>query len=97
MIFAWQLTVRADGRLTADGLAPSLIRWEGAHPVERLPDVGVTFESLELEHPRAAEVQRQLDLLGLPFRCTEAPAPRIVAHLNTPAGKRTISSTEPIH
>jgi hypothetical protein len=94
--FAWQLTVRGDGRLTADGLAPSLIRWEGAHPVERLPDAGVTLESLELEHPRAAEVQRQLDLLGLPFRCTEAPAPRIAAVLKTPAGKRTLSSAEPI-
>jgi len=64
--------------------------------VERLPDAGVTLESLELEHPRAAEVQRQLDLLGLPFRCTEAPAPRIAAVLKTPAGKRTLSSAEPI-
>ena len=82
--------------ITADGLAPTLIRWEGAHPVERLPDVGVTVESFELEHPRAAEIQRQLDLLGLPFRCSEAPAPRIAAQLNTPAGRRTLSSAEPI-
>jgi len=94
--FGWQLTVRADGKLAVDGLAPSLIRWEGPHPVERLPDVGVTLEALELEHPRAAEVQRQLDALGLSIRCGEAPVPRITAHLRTSAGTRTLRSTEPL-
>jgi hypothetical protein len=94
--FGWQLTVRADGHLAADGVVPSLIHWEGPHPVERLPDVGVSLEALELEHPNAAEVQRQLELLGLPVRCSEAPAPRMTAHLRTPAGKRSLRSTEPI-
>jgi len=94
--FAWELTVRGDGRLAADGLAPSLIHWEGSHPVERLPDVGVTLETLELEHPRAGEVQRQLDALGLSIRCSEAAVPRVTAHLRTPAGTRTIRSTESI-
>jgi len=93
----WQLTVRGDGKLPADGVAPSLIFWPGsAHPAARLPDVGVTLEALELEHPRAAEIQRQLDLLGLDVRCTHGSVARLVAHLATPAGLRTLRSTEAI-
>jgi hypothetical protein len=86
---SWQLTVRPDGKLPADGVVPSLIFWPGsAHPAARLPDAGVTLEGLELEHPR--------DLLGLDVRCTRAAQPRLVAHLATPAGPRTLRSTEPI-
>ena len=93
----WQLTVRADGALPADGVVPSLICWGGpAHPAARLPDAGVTLEGLELEHPQAADVQRQLDLLELPYRCQAARVPRITAHLRTPAGTRTLRSSEPI-
>ena len=94
---SWQLTVRGDGRLPADGVAPSLIHWTGpAHPAARLPDLGVTLDALELEHPRADEIQRQLELLGLDVRCTRSELPRIVARLSTPAGERTLRSTEPI-
>jgi Glyoxalase-like domain len=94
---SFQLTVRADGTLPADGAVPSLICWRGsAHPAERLPEAGVSLEALELEHPRAGEVQRQLDLLGLDVRCTSSALPRIVAHLRTPSGPRTLRSTEPI-
>jgi hypothetical protein len=93
----WQLTVRGDGALPAEGVVPSLICWNGpAHPAARLPDAGITLEALELEHPRASDVQRQLDLLGLAFRCAPASAPRITAHLRTPAGPRTLRSSEPI-
>jgi len=90
---SWQLTVRTDGTLPADGVVPSLIRWSGqAHPASRLPDAGVHLETLALEHPRAAEVQRQLDLLGLAVRCSAGPVPRITAHLRTPGGPRTLRS-----
>lgn len=94
---SWELTVRGDGTLPADGVAPSLIHWPGpAHPAARLPDVGVTLEALELEHPRAAEIQRQLDLLGLDVRCAPASQARLVAWLRTPVGERTLRSDEPI-
>src|SRR5215470_10058702 len=94
---SWQLTVRPDGRLPADGVVPSLICWSGpAHPAARLPEVGVTLEALELEHPRAADIQRQLELLGLDIRCTRSALPRIVARLRTPAGERTLRSTDPL-
>jgi hypothetical protein len=91
---SWQLTMRADGRLPADGVVPSLICWDGAaHPAARLPEAGVTLERLELAHPRAAEVQRQLDLLGLDVRCAASSVPRIVAHLRTPSGATTLASS----
>ena len=94
---SWKLTVRGDGALPADGVVPSLICWSGAaHPSGRLPDAGVTLEALELEHPRASEVQRQLDLLEVSVRCRPAPMPRLTAHLRTPAGSRTLHSTGPI-
>jgi hypothetical protein len=91
---SWQLTVRSDGTLPADGVVPSLICWDGrAHPAARLPSLGVSLESLELAHPRSAEVQQQLDLLGLEVRCTQSPVARIVAHLRTPSGVRTLASS----
>jgi|SoiMethySBSTD1v2_1073268.scaffolds.fasta_scaffold1126270_2 hypothetical protein len=94
---SWQLTVRSDGMLPADGVVPSLIRWPGSsHPAARLPESGVSIEALELEHPRAADVQRQLDLIGLDVRCTRSALPAIVTRLRTPSGPRTLRSTEPI-
>ena len=94
---SWKLTVRGNGTLPADGVVPSLIFWPGpVHPAARLPDVGVRLEALELEHPRTADVQRQLDLLGLDMRCTRSALPRIVARLKTPAGELTLRSTDPV-
>jgi hypothetical protein len=69
--------------------------WNGpSHPAARLPDAGVRLEALE--HPRASDVQRQLDLLGLAFRCAPASLTRITARFRTPAGPRTLLSSEPI-
>jgi hypothetical protein len=94
---SWRQTVRADGKLPADGVVPSLICWSGsAHPAARLPESGVRLEALELKHPRASEVQQQLDLLGLDVRCSRSALPGIIAHLRTPSGPRTLRSTEPI-
>lgn len=94
---SWQLTVRPDGTLPSGGVLPSLICWSGgAHPAARLPDLGVRLEALELEHPRAEEVQRQLDALGLSERCRRGPVPRLSAHLRTPGGTRILRSDEPV-
>ena len=94
---SWQLTVRSDGTLPGAGVVPSLICWSGsAHPAARLPDLGVRLEALELEHPRADDVQRQLDALGLGQRCGAGAVPRIIAHLRTPGGPRILRSDEPV-
>jgi hypothetical protein len=99
---SWQLTVRPDGTLPGDGVVPSLICWSGsgwsgsAHPATRLPDLGVRLEALELEHPRADEVQRQFDAVGLGQRCRPGAVPCIIAHLRTPGGARILRSDEPV-
>jgi hypothetical protein len=94
---AWKLTVRPDGTLPADGVAPSLIRWDGPeHPAGRLPEAGCGLEALELEHPGASAVQATLDALGLPFHCTPGKAPRLTVRLLTPSGLRTLHSGEPM-
>ncbi len=94
---SWQLTVRPDGTLPADGVVPSLICWDGrSHPAARLPSLGVSLESLELAHPRSVEVQQQLDALGLSVRCAPSPLPRILARIRTPSGLVTLDSTGPV-
>jgi Glyoxalase-like domain len=95
--FSWKLTVREDGTLPAEGIVPSLICWDGpAHPTARLAESGCTIEAVELEHPQAAEVQHQLNVLGLPHRCAPGPVPRLTVLLRTPAGARVLRSTEPL-
>jgi len=43
-----------------------VIRWEGAHPCERLPDAGCRLEGLLLGHPEAPGLLRRLHAAGLP-------------------------------
>jgi hypothetical protein len=94
---SWRLTVRPDGTLPLDGVAPSFIAWEGMdHPSQRLPDAGCCLEAIHLEHPRAEEIQRALDALGLPLRCTPRSEPRLTVELRTPTGIHVLRSTEPL-
>ena len=92
---SWRLTVRANGTLPLDGVAPSFIAWEGVdHPSQRLPETGCTLEMLHLEHPRAVELQRALAALGLPLRCAPQSEPRLTVELRTPTGLHVLRSTE---
>jgi len=44
--YRWRLAVPRDGRLPADGAAPTLIQWEGSlHPWASLPDSGCSLAS----------------------------------------------------
>ncbi len=94
---SWQLTVRTDGTLPADGVAPSLIVWNvQRHPASHLPDAGCRLEALALEHPQADDVQHGLEALGLGYICTQAPLPQLTVRLQTPYGPRTLRSREPL-
>ncbi len=94
---SWQLTVRTDGTLPADGVAPSLIVWNGQrHPAWHLPDAGCRLDALTLEHPQAEDVQPGLDALGLGYVCTQAPLAQLTLRLQTPSGPRTLHSREPL-
>lgn len=86
--FSWRITVPADGRLNQDGIAPTLIQWNGdAHPCDGMAEVGCTLRELDLRHPQAARLERlfaALDMRGpVVLRPGEAA---IAARIATPRG-----------
>jgi hypothetical protein len=90
---SWRMAVPDDGCLPFDDLFPALIQWQGiAHPSLSLPDLGLRLTGLTLVHPRAAALDQALE----PFRplpdvtVVSGDAPRLIAHLHTPAGPRVL-------
>lgn len=64
--YRWRLGVPPSGSLAQDGIAPTIIQWDGGgHPSEHLADSGCRLESLVLRHPQAAETLHALRLAGL--------------------------------
>ncbi len=86
---AWQILLRADGRLECGGALPTLIQWQGAHPAEHLPDSGVGLLSLALNGvpDRARTVLR---LRGV--EVSSAPGLALRATLSTPLGVVALDS-----
>ena len=95
----WRITLTERGELPFDGIAPLLIQWDpGPHPASLLADSGCTLVGLEGFHPQAAAVAELLRGLGWGDGLTLAPPvpghpPRLVAHIRTPTGLRTLPST----
>jgi hypothetical protein len=93
--FEWLMTVPDDGKLRLDGLAPTLIQWRSkAHPAETLKDLGCSLIRFEGLHPRPEKVDGMLKSIGFEgeFPLSKSEAPRLVAHIATPAGARRLSS-----
>jgi hypothetical protein len=85
--FRWRIGVPADGALRDSGLAPTLIEWQGARPVERMPASGVELLSLSARHPEAARIEALYRALGLAGIAVEPGAEaRLVARFSTPNG-----------
>jgi len=86
---AWQILVRADGRLLCGGALPTLIQWEGVHPAARMPDSGLALRALSLGGvPAAAR-----ELLGLRnVQMQSGLGPALSATLGTPLGIVTLES-----
>ena len=93
---AWRIAVPDDGQWPLGGVGPALIEWPaGVHPAADLPNAGCALVSLELRHPEPARVDRLLTSLsllenGVSVAVLEAAVPRVVAHLRTPLGLRTL-------
>jgi hypothetical protein len=85
----WQFGFTADGGLLAEGLLPYLIEWQSVHPAVSLPETGYKVVRLEGTHPDAAEVNRQLQRLGLESTLQVHPASQaqLRAHIETPDGQ----------
>lgn len=94
---AWQITVRHDGGFPLDGAAPALIEWQktAPHPATTLADAGCSLVELQLYHPDPERVYGILTSMAMQARPTvhwsgDDPA-YLVAIIDTPAGKRTLS------
>ncbi|MEK9663789.1 MAG: VOC family protein [Candidatus Nanopelagicales bacterium] len=88
----WRIGIPADGRLRADGVAPSIISWDVAPP--QLPDSSVRFVSLTLLHPDVARVRallESLDLVG-PVTGQADLGPGLIAAFETPDGPGFLTS-----
>ncbi|HEY6820513.1 MAG TPA: VOC family protein [Burkholderiales bacterium] len=98
----WMISVTADGSMPMDGVAPTLIQWPAdvRHPASNMPDFGCSLVRLEGFHPQAAAIESMLERIGFegPFAVSKSERPRLVAHIATPGGMRTLqSSTEVDH
>lgn len=88
------ITIPADGSLPLDGVAPALIEWHSnPHPASRLDDYGLSLKKLELFHPdpeRVSALLKSLAIDGPVVVEKSAVAARLVAHIDTPQGIRTL-------
>lgn len=85
VVLSWRYTDPAV--VVADGLIPFFIDW-GTSPHPALTAAkGATLVQLRAEHPDAPRVQTMLDQLGLELRVSQAPAPSIIATIDSPRGR----------
>lgn len=57
----WRMAIPTDGRLPCGDTHPALIQWQGsAHPAQRLPDMGVRLDLLEITTPDATALNAAL-------------------------------------
>jgi catechol 2,3-dioxygenase-like lactoylglutathione lyase family enzyme len=82
----WRITVPDDGHLPGQGIVPTLIQWDGAHPVSRLPDTDCRLVSLEATHPEPERIARALESIGATVFVTRGDAPRLRATISSPRG-----------
>ena len=54
----WQILLRDDGQVLPG--RPTLIRWEGPHPADRLPDAGLRLTALATDAGLAATIETPL-------------------------------------
>ena len=93
----WLITVRPDGGLLHDGLAPAVIQWpKGVHPADGMQDSGCSLVRLTAFHPEPEAVRAMLESIGLEggleIRGLGAGEPAyLVAEIATPSGRRRIS------
>jgi hypothetical protein len=89
---SWQITVRDDGQRLFYGALPTLIQWGPVHPCDSMADSGVTLRSLDLAHPRAADLEVALRTIGLTGVSLANGAPDLHAVLETPRGTVSLHS-----
>jgi hypothetical protein len=92
----WLITIQESGGLLLGGVAPELIQWPGPdHPATSMKDLGCSLRALELLHPEPQRVTALLSSLGFSepsasVSVRKSAVPSLVAHIDTPGGRRTI-------
>ena len=87
-LLTWQLALPDALHLPFDGLIPFLIDWQGTavHPAAVTPSGG-TLAELRAEHPEPSEPRALLDALDVELALTRGPAARLIAVIESPAGR----------
>ena len=88
----WKISVRDDGQRLFYGTLPTLIEWDGSHPVETLPDSGLQLLSLTATHPRPDDLFTAYRAIHLEQVAIDAGPPNLSARLMTPLGEVTLDS-----
>ena len=89
----WLMTIPEDGKLPLQGIAPALIEWRSeTHPAQGLTDLGCSLVRFEGFHPQPGKVASVLRSIGFDGQFAVSPGepPRLVAHIQTPAGPRRL-------
>ena len=99
-LLSWRITVRDDGQRLFYGTLPTLIQWgeagedplRAAHPLDAMQASGVTLEALQASHPRPEKLQAAYAAIGLASVQVTQGMPTLVATLQTPRGRVTLTS-----
>jgi len=85
VLLSWRFTSPAT--VLSDAIVPFFIDWgKTPHPAQTAA-AGATLVGLRAEHPDAQRVGEMLRKLGLDLRVTEAPAPALIATVDSPKGR----------
>jgi hypothetical protein len=92
---SWTISIPRNGSLPLQGIAPTMIQWQGPHPASRLPDSGCSLVRLEGFHARADKVTAMLEAIGFQGAFSVSPllpgaSAKLVAHIQTPSGPRVL-------
>jgi hypothetical protein len=86
----WRITIPDDGHLPLGGIMPTLIEWQGAHPVSKLVESPCELVSLSGLHPQPERVKAALESIGARLTVTEGAIPALTAVISSPNGLVTL-------
>ncbi len=93
-LLQWKILLRPDGMLMAQGAVPTLIEWQGPHPVQSMPASGVTLSGLQVAGRLSPAARRMLQAPGVETvesgSGSSPSALALTATLQTPLGPRQL-------
>jgi hypothetical protein len=94
--YSWLITVPKDGSLPVEGAAPSLIQWNGKHPMQSLEDSGCELLKLIVCHRDPRYLSAVLAAIDFESRhlvqLGKGMHPVLTAVISTPNGVRVLSA-----